>query len=47
MMVATSYKIFEIQGSIPIDEEEDVDGDTNDNFVDPWGVVFKPLKVGQ
>ncbi len=35
-----------LQGAIPIDDEEDVDGDTNDDFVDPWGVVFKPLKVG-
>ncbi len=39
------YFIFCLQGAIPIDDEEDVDGDTNDDFVDPWGVVFKPLKV--
>ena len=33
-----------VQGAIPIDDEEDVDEDTNDDLVDPWGVVFKPLK---
>ena len=32
-------------GGVPIDDEEDVDEDTNEDFVDPWGIVYKPLKV--
>ena len=34
-----------VQGVIPIDDEEDVDEDTSEDFVDPWGIVNKPLKV--
>jgi len=33
------------QGAIPIDDEEDVDEDTNEDFIDPWGIINKPLKI--
>ena len=28
-----------------MDDEEDVDDDTFDDFVDPWGIISLPLKV--
>ena len=28
-----------------MDDEEDVDEDTFDEFVDPWGIINMPLKV--
>ena len=34
-----------MQGSVPMDDEEDVDDDTFDDFVDPWGIISLPLKV--
>ena len=28
-----------------MDDEEDVDEDTFDEFVDPWGIINMPIKV--
>ena len=30
---------------IPIDDEEDIDQDTNEDLIDPWGIVNRPLKI--
>jgi len=35
----------ESQSAVPIDDEEDIDEDTFEEFVDPWGIIYKPLKV--
>jgi len=35
----------ESQGAVVLDDEEDFDEDTYDEYVDPWGIVFRPLKV--
>ena len=35
----------ESKSSVPIDDEEDVDEDTSEDFVDPWGIIYKPLKI--
>ena len=34
-----------VQSAVPIDDEEDIDEDTFEEFVDPWGIIYKPLKV--
>jgi len=33
------------QGAVVLDDEEDFDEDTYDEYVDPWGIIFRPLKV--
>jgi len=33
------------KGAVNLDDEDGEDEDTYDEFVDPWGVVYKPLKV--
>jgi len=34
-----------VGGIVPIDDEEDIDEDTYYEFVDPWGIVNRPLKI--
>ena len=50
MVLRTTLFIFTksielVQSAVPIDDEEDIDEDTFEEFVDPWGIIYKPLKV--
>ena len=43
MIICTKHSLF--KGLSKDHEEEGVEDDTNDDFIDPWGIINKPLKV--